>query len=81
MPSKRLGLSALMGTLLCVCTVFPSEPSRGAPGLTEVELKAIFLLRLPQFVSWPDQRAANTFCVAESSEVSALLSDMIFKFG
>lgn len=77
MPSKRLGLSALVGTLLCVCAVFPSEPSRSAPGLTEVELKAVFLLRLPQFVSWPDQRTATTFCVVESSEVSALLSDMV----
>jgi hypothetical protein len=54
-----------------------SEPSRSAPGLTEVELKAVFLLRLPQFVSWPDQRAAAHFCVDPSSEVSALLSEMV----
>ena len=77
MPSKRYGLSALVGTLFCVCTVFPAEPSRSAPGLTEVELKAVFLLRLPQFVSWPDRRAAAIFCVAQSSEVSTLLFEMV----
>ena len=35
------------------------------------------LLRLPQFVSWSDQRSATRFCVIESSEVSALLKDMV----
>jgi hypothetical protein len=77
MPSKRVGLSALLGAVLSVCTVLSSEPSRSAPGLTEVELKAVFLLRLPQFVSWPDQRPGAHFCVGSSSEVSALLSEMV----
>lgn len=77
MPSKRVGLSALLGAVLSVCTVLSSEPSRSAPGLTEVELKAVFLLRLPQFVSWPDQRPGARFCVDPSSEVSALLSEMV----
>ena len=77
MPSKRLGFGALLGAALCVCTVLSSEPSRSAPGLTEVELKAIFLLRLPQFVSWPDQRPAAHFCVDPLSEVSELLSEMV----
>ena len=74
---KRIGLSALCVALLSVCAVFPSEPSHSAPGLTEVELKAVFLLRLPQFVSWPDQRTGKRFCVTEDSEVSALLSEML----
>ncbi len=77
MPSKRVGFSALIGVLLCVCSVLSSEPSRSAPGLTEAELKAVFLLRLPQFVSWPDQRPAVHFCVDPSSEVSVLLSEMV----
>ena len=77
MPFKRVGFGALLGAALCVCTVLSSEPSRSAPGLTEVELKAVFLLRLPQFVSWPDQRPAAHFCVDPSSEVSALLSEMV----
>ena len=53
-----MGVSALSGALLTVHAVFPSEHSESAPGLTEVELKAVFLLRLRQFVSWPDQRSA-----------------------
>lgn len=77
MPSRRIGFGTLLGVALCVCTVLSSEPSRSAPGLTEVELKAVFLLRLPQFVSWPDQRPAAHFCVDPSSEVSALLSEMV----
>ena len=72
MPFTRAGLGALLGAALCVYTVLCSEPSRSAPGLTEVELKAVFLLRLPQFVSWPDQRIAAHFCVDASSEVSGL---------
>ena len=77
MPSKRVGFGAFIGAALCVCTVLSSEPSRSAPGLTEVELKAVFLLRLPQFVSWPDQRPAAHFCVDPLSEVSELLSEMV----
>ena len=77
MFSKRMGFSALGGALLTVCAVLPSEHSESAPGLTEVELKAVFLLRLPQFVNWPDQRSAKRFCVIESSEVLALLEDMV----
>ena len=77
MFSKRMSFSALCVALLTVCAVFPSERSQSAPGLTEVELKAVFLLRLPQFVSWSDQRSATRFCVTESSEVSALLTDMV----
>ena len=77
MFSKRMSFSALCAALLTVCAMFPSERSQSAPGLTEEELKAVFLLRLPQFVSWPDQRSAKRFCVTESSEVSALLADMV----
>ena len=36
MPSKRVGFGALIGAVLCVCTVLSSEHSRSAPGLTEV---------------------------------------------
>ncbi len=53
MFSKRMSFSALCVALLTVCAMFPSERSQSAPGLTEVELKAVFLLRLPQFVSLP----------------------------
>ena len=77
MCSKRMGVSAMSGALLTVCIAFPSERSESAPGLTEVELKAVFLLRLPQFVSWPDQRSAKRSCFIESSEVRALLEDMV----
>ena len=77
MPFRRISVGALLGALVCVCAVFPSEPSRSAPGLTEVELKAVFLLRLPQFVSWPDQRPASTFCITDTSEVFTLLTDMV----
>jgi len=77
MFSKRMGVSALGGALFTVCAVLPSGHSESAPGLTEVELKAVFLLRLPQFVSWSDQRSATRFCVTESSAVSALLTDMV----
>lgn len=77
MASKPLRVGALVGSLMCVCSVLPSEPSRSAPGLTEVELKAAFLLRLPQFVSWSDKRRATNFCVTETSEVSNLLAEMV----
>jgi hypothetical protein len=49
--------------VLLVCAL----PVRSAPGLTESELKAVFLLRLPQFVSWP----------APTSELSGLLQQIV----
>ena len=55
--------------------VFRAFPQ--CPGLTEVELRAIFLLRLPQFVNWPDQLPAVHICVDPLSEVSGLLSGMV----
>ena len=74
---QRISLGALCGALLCIASALSSEPSRSAPGLTETELKAVFLLRLPQFVTWPEQGLGRTFCVDEGSEVASLLSDMI----
>ena len=58
---QRISLGALCGALLCIASALSSEPSRSAPGLTETELKAVFLLRLPQFVTWPEGRARSHF--------------------
>lgn len=77
MRLQRFGVGALCGALVFICSALSSEPSRSAPGLTETELKAVFLLRLPQFVAWPDGRAVTTFCVDEASDVAALLSEMV----
>ena len=77
MPFQRISLGALCGALLCIASALSSEPSRSAPGLTETELKAVFLLRLPQFVTWPEEAQGRTFCVDEGSEVASLLSEMI----
>ena len=77
MPFQRISLGALCGALLCIASALSSEPSRSAPGLTETELKAVFLLRLPQFVTWPEEGLGRTFCVDEGSEVASLLSEMI----
>ena len=74
---QRISLGALCGALLCIASALSSEPSRSAPGLTETELKAVFLLRLPQFVTWPEEGLGRTFCVDEGSEIASLLSDMI----
>jgi hypothetical protein len=76
MPSAiRFGaLSSVLSMLvLLVCAL----PVRSAPGLTESELKAVFLLRLPQFVSWPDEQSATVFCVAPNSELSGLLQEIV----
>ncbi|MDG2460399.1 MAG: YfiR family protein [Luminiphilus sp.] len=77
MASKPVGVRALMSALLCFFSVLPSESTQSAPGLTEVELKAVFLLRLPQFVSWSDERQPTTFCATERSEVTDLLAEMV----
>ena len=69
---QRINLSALCGALLCIASALSSEPSRSAPGLTETELKALFLLRLPQFVTWPEEGLGRTFCVEEGSEIASL---------
>ena len=58
---QRISLSALCGALLWIASALSSEPSRSAPGLTETELKALFLLRLPQFVTWPEEGLGRTF--------------------
>ena len=50
MPSKRLEFGALLGAALCVCTVLSSEPSRSAPGITEVDLTAF--VRIPLTKGW-----------------------------
>ena len=54
-----------------------SAPSQSAPGLTESELKAVFLLRLPQFVSWPDDQSGTIFCIAPATELSSLLRKIV----
>ena len=77
MISKAIRCGALSSVLLTLLLMALSLPSRSAPGLTESELKAVFLLRLPQFVSWPDNQSATIFCVTQTSELSALLQEIV----
>lgn len=67
----------LLGLSLCVAVPVQAQSSAAAPGFTEAEIKAAFLLRLPQFVSWPDQREATHFCVTDSSDVATVIASMI----
>ena len=77
MRQCRTTRSALIWALVAVAAmVFPSLSS-ATPGLTENELKAVFLLRLPQFVTWPDGQVVDVFCAAEASELSQLLAEML----
>ena len=68
---------AAKGALTAVVTMTPPPALSATPGLTASELKAVFLLRLPQFVTWPDGQAADVFCVAEAPELSRLLAEML----
>lgn len=77
MRQCRATKGALMGVLMAVATMMPPPALSATPGLTASELKAVFLLRLPQFVTWPDGQVADVFCVAEAPELSRLLAEML----
>lgn len=77
MSPSRVTRGALVGALMVVAAMMSPPLSSATPGLTATELKAIFLLRLPQFVEWPDGRTARMFCVAEAPELSRLLGEML----
>lgn len=70
-------LRVLSSALIAMVLITLSAPTRAAPGLTENELKAVFLLRLAQFVSWPEEQAETVFCVAPAAEFSALLEEIV----
>lgn len=75
-PARRFS-RFLLGLALCVPELVGAQSAGSAPGFTEAEIKAAFLLRLPQFVSWPDQREATRFCVTDASEVATVIESMI----
>ena len=75
--AKGALMGVLMGVLTAVATMTPPPALSATPGLTASELKAVFLLRLPQFVTWPDGQVAEVFCVAEAPELSRLLAEML----
>ena len=77
MTLRLMRRSALSSALLTVALIAFSLPSSAAPGLTENELKAVFLLRLSQFVSWPDDQSARIFCIAPASELATLLQEIV----
>jgi hypothetical protein len=77
MRQCRATKGALMGALMSVATMVPPPILSATPGLTATEFKAVFLLRLPQFVTWPDGQVADVFCVAEAPEISRLLAEML----
>ena len=67
---------ALMGALMAVATMTPAPALSATPGLTASELKAVFLLRLPQFVTWPDGHVvfgADATLVSADAAVPPLL--------
>ena len=81
MPSRRPEFGALLGTGLCLCTVLSSEPFCSAPGLTEVELKAAFLLRLPLFVSFRKYEAQWDWAVDGSFTLRTGQNDRDYRLG
>jgi len=77
MRQSRAARGVLVGALMTVAAMTSPPLFSDTPGLTESELKAVFLLRLPQFVTWPDGQVADVFCVAEAPELSRLLTEML----
>ena len=77
MIPKLMRSGVLLSAALAIVSLLPSVPSQSAPGLTESELKAVFLLRLPQFVSWPDDQSGTIFCIAPATELSSLLQEIV----
>jgi len=77
MRQSRAMRSVLVGALMAVAAMTSPPLFSDTPGLTASELKAVFLLRLPQFVTWPDDQVADVFCVAEAPELSRLLTEML----
>jgi len=77
MTVRPIALRVLANALLAMVLVTYSGIGLSAPGLTENELKAVFLLRLPQFVSWPEDQSATVFCVASGAELSPLLAEIV----
>jgi hypothetical protein len=74
---RPIALRVLSNALLAMVLITYSGAGLSAPGLTENELKAIFLLRLPQFVSWPEDQSETVFCVASAAELSPLLEEIV----
>ena len=70
-------LRVLSNALIAMVLITFSGLGLSAPGLTENELKAVILLRLPQFVSWPEDQLATVFCVAPAAELSPLLEEIV----
>ena len=77
MTVRPVALRVLTSALLAMVLITYSGVGVSAPGLTENELKAVFLLRLPQFVSWPEDQSETVFCVASAAELSPLLEEII----
>jgi hypothetical protein len=77
MTVRPVALRVLTSALLAMVLITYSGVGVSAPGLTENELKAVFLLRLPQFVSWPEDQSETVFCVASAAELSPLLEEIV----
>jgi len=77
MTVRPMALRVLTNALLAMVLITYSGIGLSAPGLTENELKAVFLLRLPQFVSWPEDQSETVFCVASAAELSSLLEEIV----
>lgn len=77
MTARPAVLRVLSNALIAMVLITFSGHGLSAPGLTENELKAVILLRLPQFVSWPEDQLATVFCVAPAAELSPLLEEIV----
>ena len=72
----RLGVLLTFGVLLSDMS-FGQGRSQTAPGFTEAQIKAAFIVHLTSFVAWPDNAPATVICLAERDDTFGALESLL----
>ena len=72
----RLGVLVTLALLLSEMS-FGQGRSQTAPGYTEAQIKAAFIVHLTSFVSWPNNAPATVICLAERDGTFGALESLL----
>lgn len=72
----RLGVLFSLMVLLSEVS-FGQGRSQTAPGFTEAQIKAAFIVHLTSFVAWPNNAQATAICLAERDDTFGALESLL----
>ena len=70
-------IAACVALLLAGASAIGDEARHAAPGYTESEIKAAFIINLFAFIDWPQGTSVDTLCVTQADATASAIESLL----